>query len=284
MYAKLFTSIYQGTLRGNSHGLLVFTNLLAHCDKSGEVDMHPRAIAEEVGLTVEQVRAALLVLEAPDEESRSPEEDGRRILRKDEHRAWGWVVVNYLKYRSIRDEDDRREQNRLAQERWRNKNKPASAAVDGDKPIQKQKQIQKQIQETPPPTPRKLGSAGDEGFDAFWLVYPNKTAKQAAAKAFAKLAPSADLLDEILQAVARQKTWPKWVKDGGQYIPNPATWLNGQQWLNEPPPVSLVQHETPRQKAAIDAAIAFSGGILNVRRAQQQPDYIDDTSQFPALG
>jgi hypothetical protein len=231
----LFTSIYQGTLRGNSHCLLVFTNLLAHCDKSGEVDIHPRAIAEEVGLTIEQVRAALLMLEAPDEESRSPEEDGRRILRKDEHRAWGWVVVNYLKYRSIRDEDDRREQNRLAQERWRNKNKPASAAVDGDKPIQKQKQ--KQIQETHPPTPRKRGRSGGWGFDAFWDVYPNKTAKQAAAKAFDKIAPSTDLLDEILQAVARQKTWPKWVKDGGQYIPHPATWLNAHQWLDEQPAV-----------------------------------------------
>jgi hypothetical protein len=133
MYAKLFTSIYQGTLRGNSHGLLVFTNLLAHCDKEGRVDMHPRAIAEEVGLSVDQVKAALRELEAPDAESRSPEEEGRRIVRMDEHRDWGWVVVNYLKYRTIRDEDDRREQNRLSQERWRNKNKPASASVIIDK-------------------------------------------------------------------------------------------------------------------------------------------------------
>jgi hypothetical protein len=58
MYAKLFTSIYQGTLRGNSHGLLVFTNLLAHADQSGHVDMHFRAIADEVGLSVDEVKAA----------------------------------------------------------------------------------------------------------------------------------------------------------------------------------------------------------------------------------
>jgi len=134
MYAKLFTSIYQGTLRGNSHGLLVFTNLLAHCDKNGVADIHPRAIAEEVGLTVEQVRVALDVLEAPDDESRSPEEQGRRIVRLDEHRAWGWLVVNYVKYRAIRNEDDRREQNREAQERFRQKRKPPSAAVRHDQP------------------------------------------------------------------------------------------------------------------------------------------------------
>jgi hypothetical protein len=138
MYAKLFTSIYQGTLRGNSHGLLVFTNLLAHCDKLGCVDMHPRAIAEEVGLSPAQVRAALDELEAPDSESRSPENEGRRIVRLDAHRAWGWTVVNYAKYRAIRDEDDRREQNRLSQERWRNKQKQGQSApishVSQDKP------------------------------------------------------------------------------------------------------------------------------------------------------
>lgn len=123
MYAKLFTSMYQGTLRGNSHGLLVFTNLLAHADAGGTVDMHPRAIAEEVGLPVDDVKAALRYLEAPDEESRSPELDGRRIVRMDEHREWGWTIVNYAKYRAIRNEDDRKAQNRESQERWRNRNK-----------------------------------------------------------------------------------------------------------------------------------------------------------------
>ena len=132
MYAKLFTSIYQGTLRGNSHGLLVFTNLLAHADSAGVVDIHPKAIADEVGLPEDAVRTALTMLESPDAESRTPELDGRRIVRTDEHRAWGWRIVNHAKYRAIRNEEDRREQNRLSQQRWREKNKqskPPSAAV-----------------------------------------------------------------------------------------------------------------------------------------------------------
>lgn len=135
MYAKLFASLYQGTLRGKSHEILVFTNLLAHCDSTGLVDKHFRAIAEETGLTVDEVKAAILVLESPDEESRSPDADGARIMRVDDHRAWGWQVVNYLKYRAIRSEEDRREQNRMAQERFRNKNKPASSKGKRDKPI-----------------------------------------------------------------------------------------------------------------------------------------------------
>lgn len=163
MYAKLFTSIYQGTLRGDSRGLLVFTNLLAHCDASGTVDIHPRAISEEVGLPIDDVKSTLLMLESPDDESRSPEENGRRIVRLDEHRAWGWRVVNYGKYRAIRSEDDRREQNRLSQKRWRERNqsKPPSAEDQQDKPKQK-KQKQKQEEKDsglapsarrPPPPP-----------------------------------------------------------------------------------------------------------------------------------
>lgn len=133
MYVKLFTSIYQGTLRGNSRGLLVFTNLLAHCDKEGVVDMHPRAIAEEVGLTQDQVRAALDELEAPDAESRTPDMDGRRIVRLDEHRAWGWRVVNYGKYRAIKSEDDRRASNRIAVAKHRAKKASESSdVIDGN--------------------------------------------------------------------------------------------------------------------------------------------------------
>lgn len=137
MYAKIFTTIYQGTLRGKSHPLLVFTNLLAHADASGEVEMHPRAISEEVGLSQEDVCSALLLLEQADVESRSPEEDGRRIVRIDAHRAWGWRIVNYKKYRAIRNEEDRREQNRLSQARWRERNqskqsKPRSAQAQGE--------------------------------------------------------------------------------------------------------------------------------------------------------
>lgn len=132
MYVKLFSSIYQGTLRGNSDGLLVFTNLLAHADRDGVADIHPRAIGEETGLPIDRVKDALLMLESPDDESRSPEEQGRRIVRIDEHRAWGWQVVNYAKYREIRNDEDRREQNREAQKRWRDKHK--SASVSHDKP------------------------------------------------------------------------------------------------------------------------------------------------------
>lgn len=225
MYAKLFTSIYQGTLRGNSHGLLVFTNLLAHCDKDGIVDIHPRAISEEVGLPLEAVKAALNVLESPDDESRSPEEQGRRIVRLDEHRAWGWRVVNYLKYRAIRSEDDRREQNRIAQERYRNKSKPPSAKVSHDKPQSAHTEADVEALNTK--------SADAEGFASFWAMWPKherKVARKQCEKKFNDaIAGGADLAT-ILAALTAAKVSEAWRKDGGAFIPAPLVWLNQARW------------------------------------------------------
>jgi hypothetical protein len=63
---------------------------------------------------LEIVQRALEVLAQPDPDSRTPDEDGRRITLLDPARNWGWRIVNYEKYRAIRDEDGRREY----QARW----------------------------------------------------------------------------------------------------------------------------------------------------------------------
>ena len=82
-------------------------------------------------------------------------------------------------------------------------------------------------------TTPKAPNGVPDGFDAFWTAYPNKVGKGAAVKAFAKIAPGQDLLRDMLAALADQKCSVRWLKDGGQYVPNPATWLNQQRWLDE---------------------------------------------------
>ena len=73
----------------------------------------------------------------------------------------------------------------------------------------------------------------DDRFSEFWSAYPKKVAKQYALKAWKRLKPNADLHQRILKAVEDQKQSEQWRKNNGQYIPNPATWLNGGQWDNE---------------------------------------------------
>jgi hypothetical protein len=70
-------------------------------------------------------------------------------------------------------------------------------------------------------------------FAIFYNAYPKHKGKVAALKAFKKLKPDRALLDEILKALEWQKQQEEWKKDRGQFIPNPATYLNGRRWEDE---------------------------------------------------
>lgn len=75
---------------------------------------------------------------------------------------------------------------------------------------------------------------GDDAdlFDVFWDAYPKKRAKEAARKAWLRRRPDRELLDVMLHALSIQRHSPEWVKDGGQFIPLPATWINGARWTD----------------------------------------------------
>ena len=81
-----------------------------------------------------------------------------------------------------------------------------------------------------------------QGFGAFWIKYPRKTAKQDAEKAWAKLKPDADLQSILITAVDRQAKSLDWTKDGGKFIPHPATWLNGKRWDDQLTAAPLSKH------------------------------------------
>ena len=129
LYGKIFGSLFEGSMRGQSNLILVFINMLCRCNPDGTDDRNPRAIADETGLPLKTVQDVLLTLESPDPESRTPDNEGRRIRLLDAHRKWGWCIINYAKYQEIRSEIDRREQNRRASAKYRQQNDDASAAV-----------------------------------------------------------------------------------------------------------------------------------------------------------
>ena len=87
-----------------------------------------------------------------------------------------------------------------------------------------------------PPIPPKgknvQPTAADADFERFWKAYPNKTGKEYARKCFVKVTEN---VNTLIEAVERQKTWDRWTKEGGKFIPNPSTWLNQKRWEDEPP-------------------------------------------------
>lgn len=78
-----------------------------------------------------------------------------------------------------------------------------------------------------------LTPQGDDGFDGFWSDYPKKAGKLDAQKAWAKLAPSETLAATIRTDVQKRSKSHEWTREGGQFVPYPATYLRGERWLDE---------------------------------------------------
>lgn len=70
----------------------------------------------------------------------------------------------------------------------------------------------------------------DDGFDAFWQLYPRKVARKSAHRAWVRLHPDAALYQQLVMALSAQRQSPQW-RDS-LYIPYLATWLNGERWLD----------------------------------------------------
>lgn len=79
----------------------------------------------------------------------------------------------------------------------------------------------------------------DPGWTRFWNGFPKRVAKKDARKAWSELRPDAALVEQILDALAWQVESPQWQKDGGQFIPYPASYLRGRRFEDQPPPPTL---------------------------------------------
>jgi len=79
---------------------------------------------------------------------------------------------------------------------------------------------------------RKGSAEGKEGFAEFWEAYPNRVGKGNAETAFEKHGCS-KILPQILTKLRQLKISDAWTRNGGQYIPHPATWLNRKGWEDE---------------------------------------------------
>ncbi len=113
----------------------------------------------------------------------------------------------------------------------------------------------------------------DDDFDAFWAVYPRKVGKGEARKAFAKVkAPVSMLID----AVNTQKQSHQWTKNGGEYIPNPATWLNQGRWEDSLPPAESTKGVIAHTEAHSTDQLEYLKAVY--QKVKGESDETDDKS------
>lgn len=113
MYGKIFDSMYEGTLYGHWEAIVTLQQMLVLCDAEGIIDITPQALAARTSIPLEIIEKGIRILSEPDQYSRTPGEDGKRIVPLEEHRPWGWQIVNYLKYRNLQSREQKREADRV---------------------------------------------------------------------------------------------------------------------------------------------------------------------------
>ena len=99
-------------------------------------------------------------------------------------------------------------------------------------------------------------------FEQFWAVYPRRTSKRAAAKAY-ESAVARSSHDEILAGAIRFANDPNLPQ--GEFIPYPTTWLNGDRWADG----ALPERTKSREEQQNDARMAEKARIERLRESER---------------
>jgi hypothetical protein len=110
-------------------------------------------------------------------------------------------------------------------------------------------------------------------FDEFWKAYPKKKSKGQAKKAWLKINPTKNRLSQILTSLEKLKKSNDWMKDKGQFIPHPATWLNAEGWEDEvesikPGKISEQENICSKCKRVIVSGMCDCNTLSNAERAE----------------
>lgn len=120
MYGKFFSSTFTGSMFGaGSEVFAVWGYVIANAIDS-TVELNHNLLAAVLGSTPEKMEEAIQFLCRPDPKSRNPDEDGRRLIPIGQ---FNYHVVSHEIYRALRNEQERREYNRLKQQESRERRK-----------------------------------------------------------------------------------------------------------------------------------------------------------------
>lgn len=141
MYTKLFSSIVHSSIwLEDLETKVLWITLMALMDRQGCVYGSVGGLARTAGISQKRTREILDRFLAPDPDSadlaRAPEREGRRIEIVD----GGWRLLNASHYRAIRDQEERREQNRAAQARARAKRAETGETGNGGNGLDDERQ------------------------------------------------------------------------------------------------------------------------------------------------
>jgi len=171
MYIKLFRSILSSTIwLEDDHVLRCWLAMLLMSESDGLIKISIPGLAKEASITIDQCREALAKLESPDPDSQSQEEGGRRIIRISQSEPI-WLIVNYEKYRKLRDSDQRREYMKEYMREYRASLKTVNPVNTGKPQLaHEEEELELELLESPMETPARSQEPDSEPVLSFPVV------------------------------------------------------------------------------------------------------------------
>ena len=260
LYARVFCEILDSSIAEDWQARHVFEDFLKLVDpNNGIVDMTREALARRTNIPLDVLNRAIFILESPDPKSRNQDHEGRRLLRLNGHRDWGWVIANFEEYEKIRTRADATERKRASREKGlpptpskENTNTYSDTDTEQCDSVTCGHDVSHAVTE-------KRDIVRKE-FDEFWAAYPKKKDKEEAYKAFIRKSKDKEWpgISTLLEAIKKQIFSQEWTRG---FIPYPSTWINGKRWtdeVTEAPQTSPKPPQASPQKPESAAARAFA--------------------------
>lgn len=268
-YAKLFSTITESTLWEQAKEVrILFVTMLARADAVGFVEASVPGLARIANLSRKETEMALDVLMSPDPDSKDKTNDGRRIRATE----GGWMILNYVKYRKKRSEEERREYMREYMRLYRSK--PVNDIVNKGKLSKQCKPMLAHADaeaDANTEAEKTLSGVGERehvdvvalgmSFQLFWREYPRKHGKLGAFAVWKEINPDEELVTKIVNAVKAQAQWPEWKRKGGQFIPKPKNWLEEGRWSDESVSTQKDAEKDILRKMALEKGEVFDDNL-----------------------
>lgn len=299
-YTKLFSSILASSIWSeDDQTRIVWITLLAMADKHGEVHASVPGLARLAGVPIAATETALQRFLSPDPYSRTPDNEGRRLLPME----GGWRIANHAKYRLMASREDEKTKTaaRVAAHRAK-RGEPVGSGGDAVKSGEPVTHRYTPLQGVTDPLQQGVGNGGVtqtlhiaeakaeagippnpqggteqalrlevepppkprdpmEGFSLFWMTYPKKQGRATAEKAWKKLNLDDETVRKIVEHVQARSNSEEWRKELGQFIPLPSTFLNQRRWSDEFTPMAK-STQAPSRPLTFEEKILQKAGLL----------------------
>lgn len=189
--------------------------------KAGSFPTSYMKLAAELGLTESKVRTSIKKLILTGELTKEVTDEKTVI-----------TVMNWANYQSSSSSDDKDDDRQIAGKSQANRRRIATTKKYRSKEVKEVKN-----KDSKDLKPMVISNDRDGWFEEFWNIYPKKIQKKTSEQKFKLHVKDVLTFNTIMFDLSIRVKSNDWLKEDGQYIPNPTTYLNQRRWEDEAKPI-----------------------------------------------